>query len=133
MGLKDLFAGAANRKASLQQAGRYGRLTIPGTAQFTFDAGDVQVVCFEARSPGRGDAWIDFVNPNDLQVTLTPFHGGSPLPIERPGRTASKSSDGTSSRLWCGTFHIANAGDYTLTVTAPLDPKAVDSQLLLGP
>jgi hypothetical protein len=100
MGLKDLFAGAASRKASLQQGGRYGRLTIPGTARFTFDAGDVQVVCFEARSPGR---------------------------------TVSKSSDGTSSRLWCGTFHIANAGDYTLTVTAPLDPKAVDSQLLLGP
>jgi hypothetical protein len=116
-------------KESIRQAGTYGAVPVPGSAELTLPAGEITIWYFEAECD-----WHDsFKRPKDLRVTVAPVGGGADLPVAVISRHRNTWSQGDRSLAMLGRFRVGVPGEYRVTAIATLKPNAVQPQVHLGP
>ena len=135
MGLRRLISDAVSGLAETSRPRAvYGRIPVPGSATLTLPEGAAKIWYFEAKhSVSRGDE-LQFRRPADLQVTVTPVHGGPALLIDGPGWHGKGSSRYTGpgeSRDLHGTVHIEVPGDFQVAVAGTLAADAVGPLVLI--
>jgi hypothetical protein len=116
-------------KESIRQAGTYGAVPIPGSAELTLPAGEIKVWYFE----GRCDWHDSMMRPKDLKVTVTPVGGGADLRLAEIDRHRNRWSQGERFLAMLGRFQVSAPGVYTIRTTATLASDAVQPHVHLGP
>jgi hypothetical protein len=117
----------------------YGSVPVPGSGTFDLPAGKVRLTYQESKKSrafgGTPTSDIEFAAPIGLEVTVAPTSGGPPLAMTGPGfmgMGTNKSTRRGQSRDEIGSVEVPGAGSYTVKVTAPDLPDAVEPQVLLG-
>lgn len=110
-------------------------IPVPGETQVQLPAGKVKITYHESHRSSSDEDEIHFNAPGELKVEVTGGSAGRPLEINEPGFRGMGSSKSTGpgySRDVIGTVNVAEAGIYTVTVTAPEQDPALGAKVLVG-